>query len=143
MTDAELKAELTTDPAAMGYAGKSAQQIVNLLNGPKPGVTFPAIVPKATLLKIMGLGPFRAAALNDPKKTGWLQSLANIRSLDQGLIPSEPGVAELLAQAVADGVVTASEKAMIDAQGTRPGSRAEELWGEGTVLSLNTVARIL
>lgn len=142
MTDAELLAEITNDPAGLGYATMTGQEIVDAMNEPRTGVTFPVIVPKATLLQIMGLAPFRAAALTEPGKTGWLESLANIRALAEGLRPSDAGVAALLTQAVADGVLTNEEKATIDALGTRPGSRAEEVWGAGTVVSLNDVARV-
>lgn len=142
MTDIELRNELTSDPAGMGYAGKTALQKVALLNADKDGVTFPKLVDVATVLKVIGMAQFRAAALSDPSRTGWLETLANIRSLKDGLIPSDAGVAELLAGAVQAGVLTSPEKAALDALGARAGSRAEELWGVGTVVTLNDVARV-
>lgn len=138
MTDAELIAEL----ALPAYAGMTAAQKVAALNAPKEGVNFPVMVPVATVLQIIGLAPFRAAALAEPGRTGWLESLANIRSLKEGLVPSDAGVAALLAQAVSDGVLTAEEVGMLNALGVRVGSRAEELFGEGTVIDLNSVARV-
>jgi hypothetical protein len=85
--------------------------------------------------------PFRVAAMNEPNKTAWLQVLASIRSLKEGFKPSDTSVAPLLAQGVTDGAITAGEKTTLETLGLRPGSRAEELWGEGTVVSLNDVAR--
>lgn len=142
MTDTELRNELTNDPAGMGYAGKTAAQKVAILNAPKEGVTFHVIVDVATVLKVIGMAQFRAAALSEPSRTGWLETLANIRSLKDGLIPSDAGVAELLAGAVQAGVLTSQEKAALDALGVRTGSRAEQLWGVGTVVTLNDVARV-
>lgn len=138
MTDAQLAAEL----ALPAYAGLTAAQKVAALNAPKDGVTFSQIVPKSVVLQIIGLSPFRAAALSEPGRTGWLESLANIRALEVGLNPSDAGVAALLAQAVNDGVLTAEEVGMLNALGVRDGSRAEELWGEGVSVSLNDVALV-
>lgn len=138
MTDAELKAEL----ALPAYAGKTIPEKVAALNAPKQGVTFPVIVPKAKVLEVMAMAPFRVGAMPEAQRIGWLESLDNIRSLEQGITPSDAGVAALLAQAVTDGILTSGEKAALDQLGQRLGSRAEELWGEGFVVSLNDVARV-
>ena len=142
MTDAEMLAEIMNDPAGLGYATMTGQEIVDAMNVPRTGVSILVIVPKATFLQVTGLAPFRAAALSEPNRTGWLESLANIRSLEIGIVPSDAGVSALLTSAVSDGVLTADEKATLDALGTRTGSRAEQLWGAGTVVSLNDVARV-
>lgn len=138
MTDAQLAAEL----ALPAYAGMTASQKVAALNAPKPGVSIPVIVDVGTILGVLGSAPFRVAAMSEPNKTAWLQVLANIRSLKEGFKPSDPTVAPLLAQGVADGAITSQEKAALETLGLRTGSRAEELWGEGTVVSLNDVARV-
>ncbi len=142
MTDAELIAEITNDPAGLGYATMTAQEIVNAINAPREGVIIAVIVPKADVLQILSLAPFRAAALPEPGRTGWLELLANIRSLAQGLSPLDMQVQGMLTQAVASDVLTAEEKMQIDALGQREGSRAEQLWGAGAVVSLNDVARV-
>lgn len=142
MTDAELLAEITNDPAGLGYAGKTAQQIVDMINAPRDGVVIAVIVPKSTVLQIMALAPFRAAALPEPGRTGWLELLANIRALSEGLSPLDAVVSAMLTQAVSDGVLTEGEKMQLDALGQRDGSRAEQLWGVWTVVSLNDVARV-
>jgi hypothetical protein len=138
MTEAQLIAEL----ALPAYAGMTANEKVALLNAPKAGVTFPVIVPKATVMAIFTTAMFRIAATAEPGKTAWLQIMANIRSLDVGINPSDGPVQAMLAQGVADGVITAEEKQTLESLGLRPGSRAEELWGEGTTVSLNDVARV-
>lgn len=144
MTDTQLKAEITGDPANMGYAGKAAAQVVAIINAPKAGVTFPKIVDVATILGVMIEAPGRIARFADSTKTGeWNQILANIRSLKEGFRPSDAPVAAMLQKALNEAVITSAEKATIEALGLRPGSRAEELWGEGTVVSLNNVARVI
>lgn len=135
-------AELAAELALPAYAGMTAQQKADALNAPKEGVSFAQLVYVADVLRVMGQATFRAAALEEPSRTGWLQTLENIRALKDGLVPSQSGVAEMLAGAVLAGVLTAEEKAALDALGMRLGSRAEELFGEGTVVSLNDVARV-
>lgn len=143
MTDAEMLFEITNDPAQLGYAELTADQIVEKMNQPNDFITFPVIVPVAVVLQIFAQAPFRAAQLSEPDRTGWLETLSNIRALKEGLNPSDPGIAQLLNAAVIAGVVTAEERASLDALKTRVGSRAEQVWGEGTVVSLNDVARVI
>lgn len=138
MTDAELIAELSL-PA---YAGKSAAEKTAMLNAPKPGVMFSQIVPKSVVMAIFTQAMFRISAMPEPGKTAWLQIMANIRSLDVGVNPSDAPVQQMLSQGVADGVILSAEKALLESLGLRTGSRAEELWGEGTVVTLNDVARV-
>ena len=138
MTDAQLAAEL----ALPAYAGMTAQQKMAAINAPKQGVNIPVIVDVGTVLGVLGAAPFRVSAMSEPNKTAWLQVLANIRSLKEGLKPSDPAVAPLLAKGVDDGAITPQEKATLESLGLRTGSRAEELWGEGTVVTLNDVARV-
>lgn len=138
MTDQQLAAEL----ALPAYAGKTAEQKVAALNAAKPGYFVPRIVDVGTILGVLGAAPFRISQMSEPNKTAWLQVLANIRSLKEGFNPSDPTVAPLLAQGVTDGAITAGERLTLESLGLRPGSRAEELWGEGTVVSLNDVARV-
>lgn len=138
MTDAELLAEL----ALPAYAGKTANEKVAMLNTPKQGVAFSQIVPKSTVMAIFTTAMFRIAAMPEPQKTAWLQIMANIRSLDVGVNPADGPVQQMLGQGVTDGVILSAEKAALESLGLRTGSRAEELWGEGTVVTLNDVARV-
>lgn len=144
MTREKLAAEIAIDPAEIGYANKTANQIVEMLNSPREGVSIPQLVPVGVILGVIGQAPFRIAALSEPgKSTAWFQVLANIRSLKEGLVPSDSSVTPLLSLGVADGVITADEKSTLESLGLRPGSRAEQLWGEGTFVTLNDVANAL
>lgn len=142
MTDAQLIAEFTVDPANLGYAAKNAEARHELITRVRDTIQIAKIVDVATVLGVLGSVPFRVAAMPEPGKTAWLQVLANIRSLKEGLKPTDPSVAPLLAQGVTDGVITPEEKASLESLGVRPGSRAEQLWGEGATVSLNDVARV-
>ena len=141
MTPQQL-AELKTELDLPAYAGKTAAERVAMINAPKQGVTFSQIVPKATVMAVLTTAMFKVAALPEPGKTAWLQIMANIRSLDIGINPLDPSVAAMLAKGGVDQVITAEEKAALESLGTRTGSRAEELWGEGTSVSLNDVALV-
>lgn len=141
MTPQQL-AQLKTEMELPAYAGKTAAERVAMINAPKQGVTFDQIVPKATVMAVLTTAMFKVAALPEPGKTAWLQIMANIRSLDIGINPLDPSVAAMLAKGVVDQVITAEEKAALESLGTRTGSRAEELWGEGTSVSLNDVALV-
>lgn len=137
MTDAELIAELNL-PA---YAGMTAYEKAAALNAPKEGVTFPLIVPKATVALVLDGSHAAVAALADAvKKEVWTRRFDVLLSLAEGVRPSD--IADMLAAGVTDGVITNQQVATLNALGTRTGSRAESLWGEGTVVSLNDVARV-
>jgi hypothetical protein len=144
MTRVKLAAEISVDPASIGYAGKTADEIVSLLNEPRENVSIPRLLPVGTILGVIGQAPFRIANLSEPgKSTAWYQVLANIRSLKEGFVPSDPSVAPLLTIGVADGVITPEEKITLESLGLRSGSRAEQLWGEGTYVTLNDVANAI
>ena len=138
MTDAQLKAELSL-PA---YSGKTASEKTAMLNAAHATAKIARIVPKAEALKLLSAASFRIGSLPEPHKTGWDITLRNIGNLEIGLNFTEPGVATLLSQAVSGGVLTPDEKTAIDTASYRPATVAEALWGEGTVVSLNDVARV-
>lgn len=143
MTSEQLLAELTNDPEDIGYDGMSITERLAALNAPRESVTFPVIVPRSIVMEITTPAMFRIAALADPAKTAWLQVMANIRSLDLGLRPSDASVQTILAQAVTDGVLLAPERGYLESLGVRLGSRAEQLWGEGAVVTLNDLALVM
>lgn len=143
LTDAALVAELTEDPAEIGYDGMTTAEKLVAINAPREGVAIPQIVDVATILGVIAMAPFRVAAMSEPNRTAWLQVLANIRSLKEGMRTSDAPVQQLLAVGVSDGAITAEEKQILESLGQRPGSRAEQLWGEGASVTLNDLARVL
>jgi len=141
MMDAQFAAELADELALPVYVGKTADEKVELLNAPKEGVTFPVIVPKATVARVLDPSHELIAGLADPiKKYVWDKRFQTLLSLAEGVRPAD--IADILAAGVTDGVLTPQQVGTLNYLGTRTGSRAEELWGEGMMISLNTIARV-
>lgn len=150
MTDAELVAEL----AAPAYAGKTAAEKVAMLNSESESAYLARLIPPATVMTVVRAFASRINAMPDAETRSklqfkWGQFAATVRSLAVGLdvhtIP--PGmevnpVIEELQAGVIEGVIQPQEIAILQTIGKRKATRAEELWGEGTVVSLNDVARV-
>jgi hypothetical protein len=136
-TDAELLAELQKPE----YAGLTALEKVNALNA-LADVYFPILVPKATMLLILDPTMTLVDGLEDgPIKRKWKNRIENIRSLNEGVSPSDIG--GMLAEGVTDGVLFQPQIDMFNTVGYRQGTLAEKLWGERTFISLNDVARLI
>jgi hypothetical protein len=142
MTNEQLAAELTNDPQGLGYAGKTIREQADLLNAPRESVTFPRIVDVGTILGVFALAPFRVVALDETDRLAWTEVFHSIRALKEGFRPSDAPVQQLLQQGVVDGVILEAEKQMLEAIGVRQGSRAEQLWGEGAIVSINDIALV-
>lgn len=142
MTNEELFQELTNDPKNIGYPQMTAEEKAAALNHPRGWVTFPVIVPVATILLILDSALEAIESLQDPvKKMAWRARIENIRSLKEGFRPVD--VAAQLTAGVADGVFDQQMVDTLFSLGTRSGSRAEELWGEGSRISLNDIAKVI
>jgi hypothetical protein len=140
---AALKAEIQADPEGIGYAPHAAAQddaaVAGLLNAP----TGPGAAPialsyvsrddflKAILPAFLVL-PTLATPAGSPEtiQAKW-DRILNMVSSGAG-VTINAQVQALLAQAVADGVLTQAES---DAVWHRTGSRAEVLWGPGAVVT--------
>ncbi len=153
---AALKTELTTDPAGLGYtapiAAGSDAGVADLINSIGSGSAYLLQLPsidKNTFLTLttpaavrIGIGqtgadgstPLSAAAI-----AKWTAVLAQGRAADPG---SQINLALIatLGSPVADNVMTSAEFAALT---TRQGSRAEVLFGAGTVVTSDDVATAL
>lgn len=140
MTPQQL-AQLKTEMELPAYAGKTAAERVEMINAPKQGVTFNQIVPKATVALVLDSSHELVAELADPiKKEVWRRRFDVLLSLVEGVKPSD--IADMMAAGMADGVLTEQQVGTLHYLGTRTGSRAEELFGEGATVSLNDVAMV-
>lgn len=153
-TSADLASELNNDPAGLGYsplllAGNDAA-LVAALNQVRAGA--PYLVSKGTVSRDSFLGT-------------WSDVIDNIRTIsdttihdrwtwrvEKLLIPKEtinyddPQIAGFFAQMIADGLTGAGGALTtgdVDARTKRQGSRAEVLWGAGTVITLKDVSLAL
>jgi hypothetical protein len=142
MTDAELAAEINTDPAALGLPALAAAHndaaVAAALNAPTANpISLGTISKQDFVLKwafiavrIIGL----PAALS--AKWQWLFTVATqseVVELDGALLSATR------AAAIADGLCTAGEW---DSVALRPASRAEVRWGVGTVVSADRVGDV-
>jgi hypothetical protein len=137
-----LKSEISTDPKAIGYAAQITVEndngVANLINALTGAgavtITLQTMTHDAFAMMIapavMALGT-ATAALNT-KWTPLLNLVSGITTVH--LTPTVFGMVNGL---VTDALLTA---AAVTAGTTRTGSRAEVLWGEGTVIGWRDVA---
>lgn len=137
MDYAALKAEITTDPAQLGYAAMVAsgsdQGIADLLNTPGPTITVSSLDRDGFLLATM------PATLALASASATLQGKWD-RLLGVACAASSVSIGAwsvLGPMAVTDGLLT---QAQADAVFTRKGTRAESLWGAGASVSNSDVS---
>ena len=141
---AQLATELTTDPIGRGYATMSNGDATESLNaadrtGSRP-IEYPGLL---KILVARGIYSKIVDATTDP-----LQTNHNTKSAAHGLLfllrDEEIDVTEaqfdgLLSRLVTGSVIAQADKDAITAAATGPVSRAEELWGAGTGVSVDHV----
>lgn len=132
-----LKAELQTDPAALGYAPHLAtgsfSPVVALINAPKAGVVmYRGVLPAYAVLDVMDEAEYTGLTADKKKLCDLLLSVGQVntdsattRARFASIFPAGPTRTALLALA------------------QRVGSRAEELFGQGTVVSADDIALAL
>ncbi len=139
-----LKTEITTDPESIGYAPHVAtgnqNEIAALLNTVNQAIT----VKDTYLDKDLFLASITPAALVLATSSTLLQSkwdriIAFVQASNY-INLSHPGVAPLLTLAVSDGILTQQQ---VNAIGSRSGSRAEQVLGVGTTVTIDDIANAL
>lgn len=133
-----LKIELQTDPAGLGYGPHlltgSYSPVVGLLTAARAGVTvFRGVIPAYEVIN--ATEPAEWTALSAAEKQRY-QTLTGAGEVDVSNANVRAAFSAMF------GVGTATRAALI-ALATRPGSRAEQLWGVGTSVSAEDVARAL
>lgn len=139
MNNAALQSELQNDPAGMGYAPlvEAADDIaisglMNAIEGPGAGVvTIPTLTRGQFLLNIVapvGAALLKASPTLQAKWTFYL----DLAKASEEIHITTPVIQSLLAALISDGIAS---QEIIDAATKRTGSRAEVLFGAGTVIS--------
>ena len=113
----KLKSELATDPVAMGYSGKTTDQIVTLINDPTKRTIDRTIVPAYEVIN--ATVPAEWAALTADEKTRY-STLTGAGALDVTNANVRAAFAAMF------GAGTTTRTALVALQ-TRTGSRADEL----------------
>ncbi len=145
-----LKSELLTDPAKVGYASympagmpANTAAIANLLNaatGPGAGVVALATIDHDDFVAdILPAVLTTLPTLSTALQTKWNTILAQFSTSSEVLLTNAT-TQTLLSGAVTDGLAT---QAQVTAWTTRAGSRAEVLFGAGTVAAQSDVMAAL
>lgn len=126
----ELANEINADPVAMGYAAHVAagahESIAHLLNAPRPGVTvWRGVIPAHEI--ISATVPAEWAALTADEKQRY-QTLTGAGDVDTGAAHVRTAFAAMFGP-------TTQTRTNLTALAQRQGSRAEELWGAGVVVT--------
>lgn len=142
---AQLRAELTSDPAKVGYSAALAARndvalaaALNSRAGPGATPVNESKVSRDDFL--IGLRPALLAlpGKDDATQRKWDRILGTVHSADAVTIDAM--TIALLSAAVADGLLTQTQSLAIY---QRAGSRAESLWGAGVVVPVDQVSDAL
>jgi len=138
-----IKNEIVNDPMMLGYAGKDDQTIANMMNSTTGGGA--AIIDLKVVDKdsfVLGIAPqiyANLSSLTAAKQQQWRDILGIINGAS-AVDVSSANAKTLLSQAVTDGVLT---QAQVNAVTQRIGSRAEVVFGAGTMIGFMDVAKAM
>ena len=140
---AQLKTELQTDPAGLGYAPHiphAPGMLAVLLNAKASTMAKSRMITARGIMASYGLGPSAGAAFLDK-----MESLAaNVPAIkwalkflqtEAGIDIGEPATQLMLTSLIGVGGITADEVNGVKALALQPASRAEVLFGAGTQIS--------
>lgn len=137
---AQLKTELQTDPAGLGYAAHvphAPGSLADMLNAQSATMAKPRMITARGIMASYGLGPSAGAAFLDKLEVlsagvpaiKWAMKFLHAES---GIDVGEPATQAMLASLVGVGGVTQTEVDGVKAMANQPASRAEVLFGAGS-----------
>lgn len=135
-----LKDELENDPEDLGYAPLVSSgahlDLANLLNEPGAGPVSVEVMSKNDFLLAITPVLLRLPGKTAAVQAKWDRILALARAAESFHV-NDPRVVNLLDLAVSDGIL---EQGEVNAMKTKTGSRAEVLFGIGSVVSHSDIA---
>ena len=135
-----LKSELLSDPQGLGYglaiASDNYRGVASALNNVGPETIDPAIISTGDLQG--AVDPTEFLALTDRKATLWLSILQAATA--SGIRATNPNIRAQIGSVWAAGTTTRDN---LGALQTRPASRMEVLFGEGTIVKPVELGRAL
>lgn len=133
-TKSQLVSEIQTDPASLGYAGKTLVQDLALLNAQT--FTRQGAIAMGAVLGWLASNSLLTAikAASGDNAAAFLLAL-NQPTLDVTIT----GMDTLVTALATAGTISAAQKTALYALGSIPTSRAEILWGVGTVIDRDTI----
>ena len=140
---AQLKTELQTDPAGLGYAAHTPHApgiLAELLNAPSATLAKTRMVTARGIMASYGLGPAAGAAFMDKLEVlsagvPAIKWAMKFLQTEAGIDVGEPATQLMLTSLIGAGGITAAEIDGIKAMALQPASRAEVLFGAGTQIS--------
>lgn len=134
LTVQQLKDELVNDPTARGYSGKPDNQCTALLNEIQAGITIRRTdISPNEVLEAIDTRDFTLT--NTTSENSWFESVTQLRmirfTLDDGTDTVVLGNLKRLLQNPGG----QGSRARVIALAIRAGSRAEQLWGRGTIIT--------
>lgn len=137
---AQLKTELQTDPAGLGYAAHvphAPGALADLLNAPSTTLAKTRMVTARGIMASYGLGPSAGAAFLDKLEVlsagvSAIKWAMKFLQTEAGIDVGEPATQAMLASLVGVGGVTQTEVDGVKAMANQPASRAEVLFGAGS-----------
>ena len=138
-----LKTEIETDPAKLGYepfvASGNDQAIANLLNTAGSGTIAVPNLDRATFLLNISPAYLALPGVSGVVQSKWDRILDSVRA-SESVDFTSPYAQSLLGAAVQDGILTQAQVASLN---QRTGSRAEVLFGPGTIIQQSDVSMAL
>lgn len=137
-----LHTEITTDPVGIGYAAVTGQDqaqanLLNALTGPGAATITLASMPRDDFMRGITPGVIALASVSASLQSKWDRLLGIVRAATSVAV-SASDIQALLGQMVTDGLMT---QLQINTFTQRTGSRAEVIFGSGTVIRAIDVAQ--
>lgn len=135
-----LKSEINSDPTGIGYSSHVASGddtgIADLLNAVGAGTIYVTSMERDEFLLAIASAYLTLPSLSSTIQSKWDRILGVIQAATTINISSS-SVRTLLSTAVSDGVL---QQSVVDSITQRTGSRAEVLFGSGTIISPSDVS---
>ena len=139
----QLKTELQTDPAGLGYAPHiphAPGSLADMLNAQSATMAKPRMITARGIMASYGLGPAAGAAFMDKLEVlsagvPAIKWAMKFLQTEAGIDVGEPATQLMLTSLIGAGGITAAEIDGIKAMALQPASRAEVLFGAGTQIS--------
>jgi len=140
---AQLKTELQTDPAGLGYAAHvphAPGTLADMLNAQSVTMAKPRMITARGIMASYGLGPSAGAAFLD-KMDALAAGVPAIKwaikflQAESGIDVGEPATQAMLTSLTGVGGITQAEVDGVKAMALQPASRAEVLLGDGVQIT--------
>lgn len=140
---AQLKTELQTDPAGLGYAAHvphAPGSLTDMLNAQSATMAKPRMITARGIMASYGLGPSAGAAFMDKLEVlsagvpaiKWAMKFLQSES---GIDVGEPATQVMLTSLIGVGGITQAEVDGVKSMAMQPASRAEVLFGAGVQIT--------